>query len=890
MGDIIEHYGIIRRSGRYPWGSGKQPFQSSKALLIRIDELKKRGLTQKEIAASLGMSTTEYRAQKSLAVAERRAMRVSRALRLKDKGWSNMAIAAKLGVSEGSVRSWLKPAETIRLNKTQATTNALRDAVNQRRYIDVGLGAEEYLGVSRTRLLTAIQGLKNEGYKIQYLKVPQVSTGNYTSVMVLTTPDVSYTDLMKNKTRIGLAGFYSEDRGISFRTIEEPASVDRERVYVRYAEDGGVDKDGVIQLRRGVSELDLGEAHYVQARIAVDGTHFMKGMAIYADDIPDGYDIVYNTNKSRKQGLVDPYYAFKKMTNDENSPFAGTSIRQRHYIDKNGVERLSPINIVGSRPGSGEEGAWNKWSKTLSSQILSKQSPVLVQQQLKLDYDRRKREYDEISSLTNPAVRAALMFKFADSADAAAVHLKAAAMPRQANRVILPFNSISPREVYAPQYRDGEIVALIRHPHGGIFEMPELRVNNRNSEAMGIIGRAKDAVGIHPSVAKILSGADFDGDTVLVIPNNDRRLRSAKPLRELMEFDPKVAYPAYEGMPHMSHAEKEHKMGSISNLIMDMGVRGASRAEIVRAVKHSMVVIDAEKHYLNHKLSYEENGIAALKRKYREPGHSGAATLITRASSVVYAPARLPGQYYVDPRTGRRKLRYIDPSSGEKLYRPNPDKYARLRRTTRMAETTDALSLSSGTRVERLYGDYANSLKRLGNHARLAAEASKDIKYSREARASFISTVRGLNAKLSLARRHKPLERRAQILANESIAAYRRAHKDLSADRLKKLRARELERARLRLGGKKSRITITPREWEAIQAGAVSGHKLRQILANTDLDVLRAYAMPKTKNRLTGGQMNRARAMLGQNHTQAEVADALGITVAVLVGALEEDN
>lgn len=35
---------------------------------------------------------------------------------------------------------------------------------------------------------------------------------------------------------------------------------------------------------------------------------------------------------------------------------------------------------------------------------------------------------------------------------------------------------------------------------------------------------------------------------------------------------------------------------SVSNLITDMTVEGASLTEIARVVKHSMVVLDAEKH------------------------------------------------------------------------------------------------------------------------------------------------------------------------------------------------------------------------------------------------------------------------------------------------------
>jgi hypothetical protein len=78
-------------------------------------------------------------------------------------------------------------------------------------------------------------------------------------------------------------------------------------------------------------------------------------------------------------------------------------------------------------------------------------------------------------------------------------------------------------------------------------------------------------------------------------------------------------------------------MGKVTNLIADMTVRGANSDELARAVKHSMVVIDAEKHNLDYKASERQNGILALKKKYQgvnEKGQlKGASTLITRATA-----------------------------------------------------------------------------------------------------------------------------------------------------------------------------------------------------------------------------------------------------------------
>src|SRR5438874_783466 len=93
------------------------------------------------------------------------------------------------------------------------------------------------------------------------------------------------------------------------------------------------------------------------------------------------------------------------------------------------------------------------------------------------------------------------------------------AVPGQGTHIILPIDTLNEGELYAPNFRNGERVVLIRHPHGGKYEIPELTVNNNHPESKRLLGDAKDAIGIHHKVAEKLSGADFDADTVLVIPN-----------------------------------------------------------------------------------------------------------------------------------------------------------------------------------------------------------------------------------------------------------------------------------------------------------------------------------------------------------------------------------
>ncbi len=46
----LMHYGVKRRSGRYPYGSGENPYQHSGDFLSRVEELKKQGCSEKDIA------------------------------------------------------------------------------------------------------------------------------------------------------------------------------------------------------------------------------------------------------------------------------------------------------------------------------------------------------------------------------------------------------------------------------------------------------------------------------------------------------------------------------------------------------------------------------------------------------------------------------------------------------------------------------------------------------------------------------------------------------------------------------------------------------------------------------------------------------------------------
>lgn len=917
MGSFIKHIGTPRHSGRYPWGSGDDPEQRNTSFSGYVNRLKKSGVSEVDIAKSMNMSTLELRQKLSTEKAEEKAADRSMALRLKEKGLSNVAIGKRMGRNESSVRALLDPILEEKANITKVIAEQLRSAVDSKEYLDVGAGTEVNLSISRTKLDTAISLLQAEGYKMHYVKERQLGTGKYTSYRVLTKPDVTYSDVSKNRDKIVPMTGHFEENGRIYEPVQPPVNVNSKRISVRYKEDGGSDKDGVIEIRRGVEDLSLGSKNYGQVRVAVDGTHYLKGMAMYSDDIPAGKDIIFNTNKQRGTPLLGPKNntVAKILETDPERPF-GSDVRQKKYVDAKGKEHLSALNMVN------EEGSWDDWNRTLSSQMLSKQLPPLAKKQLAKALAKKQTEYEEIMSCTNPAVKKRLLEAFADDCDASSVHLKAAALPRQATKVILPLTSLKENEVFAPTYHDGEPVVLIRHPHGGTFEIPELIVNNKNPEGRRLLTKdAPDAIGIHPKVAQQLSGADFDGDTVLVIPNRNRDVRTSAPLKGLKDFDSKLAYPYRDGMKVMGKVQKERAMGDISNLITDMTIMGANENEICRAVRHSMVIIDAEKHKLDYQTSAIDNNIAGLKKKYQGGERSGAATLISRAKSEERVPLR-KDTYSIDPVTGKKQYQYLtntyrvnskgqkvrvtvdsveklseygpvsrivntkkvkDPITGKISHVPTKDRVI-LSKTisTKMAEADDAFKLSSGHRMESIYAEYANNLKSLANKSRLEVLNTKDAPYSPSARKVYDKEVSSLKAKLRLAFMNKPLERRAQLIGNAAVSKKRAANPDMEKDALKKLKGKELIRARMITGAKKQQIVLTDKEWEAIQAGAIHKSLLEQIILNADLDVLKQRATPRPITIMSTTMRSRAKQMLKLGATPAEVAQALGVSTSTI--------
>ena len=908
--DELLHYGMPRRSGRYPWGSGKDPYQHSGDFLSRVEELTKKGMSEKDIADSMGLTTSQLRIQKSLAKDERRTIEVDTAKGLREKGYSLNEIAKMMGYkNDSSVRSLLNEQSESRMKEAMNTAQFLKKQVDEKGMVDVGVGVERELGISKEKLKTALYILEMEGYNTFGGGVPQVNNpGKQTNIKVLCPPDTPFktiTDKNGNEKKVSSAiydyekvhsitEYTSHDSGKTFETFKYPSSMDSKRLAIRYAEDGGIQKDGLVEIRRGVADLDLGGSHYAQVRIMVDGTHYIKGMAVYSDDLPPGVDVMFNTNKTKDKSKLE---VLKPIKSDPDNPF-GSLIKaggQSYYTDKNGERKLSLINK------RAEEGDWGDWADKLPAQFLSKQSKQLAQRQLQLAAADKKAEFDEIMGLTNPTVKKALLKSFSDDCDSAAVHLHAAALPRQKYQVILPVPTLRDNEIYAPNYNDGEKVALIRYPHGGIFEIPILTVNNKHKDSIKMIGpNAKDAVCINSTVAERLSGADFDGDTVQVIPTNSKvKINTKPPLKALEGFDPKMEYPERPGMKYMKTGKKDNtqnEMGKISNLITDMTLLGASDDELARAVRHSMVVIDAAKHKLDYKKSEADNNIKALKKKYQ--GHTdpetgryseGTGTIVSRAKGQQSVLKR-QGSPIIDPETGKQSWKVADNVTYEKkmINKRTGKEYTKTitktQKSTKMMETDDAYTLVSDSRnpIELVYADYANQMKALANQARKEMVTTPDIPYNPEAKARYQKEAASLQAKVNVALKNAPRERQAQTMANAILQAKIKDNPDMTKKEKKKAGQQALDKMRMKVGAKKEPVKITEKEWEAIQAGAISPSKLKTIINNADLDTLRQMAMPRSTKQLSQSKINHIATLKASGYTNVQIAQKLGVSTSTV--------
>ena len=958
--DSLLHYGMPRRSGRYPWGSGDNPYQHAVDFIGRVEEKRKNGFTYVDddgklwtgdnaIAKSMGMTSTEFRTELGICKNERRAYNVATAKALKKDGLGASEIARQMSqrlgkhINESTVRNWFDEDAEKNMNIAKSKADFIKEQVDKKGVVEIGAGVDKQLGITPEMMKKVKYILDREGYVVAGGRVPQVTNpGQKTTITVVCPPGTPYR-VDSNGRKVTKAVYdYSniyplididpiEDKNAPKRQLAYPASMDSKRLMVRYADDvgpdgtKGIEKDGIIELRRNIPDLSLGESRYSQVRILVDGTHYLKGMAVYSDDMPPGVDVVFNTNKKKGTPALGPKdnTVLKPIKKDDpENPF-GSLIKdpdkggQYYYKDpKTGEEKLGLINK------RSDQGDWTEWADALPAQFLSKQSKKLANQQLKLAIADKVDEYESISSLTNPTIKKHLLNKFADECDSAAVHLKAAALPGQKYHVIIPINSLKDNEVYAPGYAPGTELALIRYPHGGTFEIPILTVTHKNALGQKIIGNDSiDAIGINHKVADRLSGADFDGDTVMAIPTNDPagkvKITATNELEGLKGFDPKVQYgpDTYKAgtVKLMTKHGTQLEMGKISNLITDMTLKGATSDKLARAVRHSMVVIDAEKHRLNYKQSEIDNDIEGLKNEYQPDG--GASTIISRAKSPERVPKRqgsprvnIKGKDYYDPTRPEGALLWktADDATYEKTTinkRTGEVKTTietRTQDSTKMAETDDAYTLTSDPKnplpMERLYADYANKMKAMANDARKQAMTTGKIKYDSTAKATYHNEVESLMRKLVEAEQNAPKERMAQIRASSEVEARKRAYKeqtgkDMEKGDVRKIGTRALNKYRQEMGSVSRRernIKITDQEWAAIQAGAISESKLVRILNNADIDELRERAMPKRTSTLSVVQKNRIKALSASNYTLAEIANKLGVSTSTVSKYLKE--
>ena len=1010
--ESLEHIGMPRRSGRYAWGSGENPYQHEADFLARIEILKKEGWeeTPENIKNEFGLTTTQYRAQKGLAKDERRMLKVATAKSLKEDGLGPTEIARKMSerfgenINESTVRSLLDSKSESRMLKAKETASFIKKNVDEKGMILLGTGVDVELNISKEKLNQALALLEVEGYHVLGGRVPQASNpSQMTTIKVIAPPNTPYKINSKGQKVSSavydydnihtLNEYISRDGGNTFeKKFHYPESMDSKRLAIRYKEDGGIDKDGIVELRPGVADLSLGESRYSQVRIMVDGNKYIKGMAVYGDpkDFPDGVDVIFNTNKSKSVPKMD---VLKTIKDDPDNPF-GSLIKDadqggQYWYDPKTGERVSATdpNVKDKKLGlinkRADEGDWTEWKDKLPSQFLSKQSRELAKKQLNLAEADKSAEFEEICSFPNPTVKKHLLTKFADECDSAAVHLQAAALPGQKYHVIIPVNTLKDNEIYAPGYEDGTKLALIRYPHAGTFEIPILKVNNKNGLARDIIGTSSiDAVGINKNNADRLSGADFDGDTVMCIPTHDSkgkvRITSTDELKGLKGFDPKDAYGSDEvkkdsnGKLHyyrngveyrtMSEAYKQLQMGVASNLITDMTLKGATPSEIERAVRYSMVVIDAEKHHLDYKQCELDNNISGLKKDYQ---NGGASTIISRSKSIEPVPKRqgsplinYKGKKWYDPSKPEgaliwktaddiyypikkydkknneivistedgKKIRYkaddkeaaskyepikkVEPGTG-RVYFTNKNgdivykTKIRTQDSTKMAETNDARTLISDANnpMEMLYADYANHMKSLANQARKEIMSTGKIAYSKTAKEVYRKEVSDLNIKLNEALKNAPRERMANIKTAAEIdrkiknimdanpgMTRKEASKKLD---IKKANQRALTKYRSELGAVARRdrsIKITDREWEAIQAGAVSETTLKKILNNTDIDDIKERAMPRSRTTLSTAKINQIKAMRDSNYTIGEIAKKLGVSTSTVSSYLKGVN
>lgn len=935
-------------SGRWPLGSGANP-QSYKNFIDRINQLEDSGKNKKQIVEEMKLGTVQALTTKTrIAKNELAKYEFDTIRQLTEKGKTDTEIAKIMGYAgESTVRSKKTSKRYIEGDRYTALANELKEQLKKHKYVDVSSKTELQLNTNSSTLETALQLLRDEGYVCRNVQFKQMGTDKKTNTLVLAPPGTEYKDMRDNPGDVGVITDYTTDGGHTFKERKDPVSIDSSRIFVRYKEDGGEARDGTIEIRPGVQDLSIGKNHIAQVRIAVDNEYYLKGVALYRNDIPKGYDLVFNTNKKEGTPLADVFKPLKK--NDPENPF-GSNIKspeslvmaQATYIGKDGKEHQSAINFVN------EESDWGDWSKKAPYQFLDKQPAETVKKQLDKTAKIKTDEFNEIAALTNPIVKQQLLDEFAKEADSASVHLKAVGFKDQTVGVLTPINSLKPGEVYAPNYKDGTQVIAIRYPHAGPWEAPVLTVNNNCKEGKEVLGDSRVAIGVRPETRGQMSGADCDGDTATLIPTQGNTFKTQAAVQELIEFDTK-SYKVPEDKrvpedengkplraPDTSKGEiarmtkKMHglEMGKITNLMHDMQKQSAPMEDLIKADKFSMVIVDAKKHYLDWRQAEKDFGIKELRKLYGNP-EGGPATLVTKARNPQKRPEREELTYKYrsmtpeevkeweaggkQPLPKDRKVMTPDEEAawnrGERVYRLTGKTQwkaikddngkvvgyedtgkPKMAEYKRMDLTDDATTLISERRAasEILYARYANTMKGLANTARKMSRSISGYRKNLEAAKTYAAEVKSLKEKLERAEKNSPLERAAHRIAQSKFEAYKDEHGwDMDYEDKKKMKGRLLKQARDTVGAKKKTIDITDREWEAIQAQAIGSDTLKRILKNADSERVKELATPKSNKALSSSDVATIERLMKNGALPGELADRFGVSVSTIYRAVE---
>lgn len=883
--DVILHYGRGHlsggRSGRYPWASGDNRIHFTEA----VATLKESGITDKtQQAKALGISRNELQAHLSSEHAAIKEEITKRGRDLVGTGKSVNQTAQELGVPEATLRLYLNDTAPsthgARIERAKEVTDMYRKALKEQSgYIDVGAGTEHQIGITKYQKDMALEALKNEGYSVHKVRLRNLTNPDkpITTQVLTKNPDL-YDVQGKHALDVQLPNYQYD--GVKLTGIKKPVDVPWSDVSISYGKNGENDRDGTILVKRGNPEADLGAAHYAQVRISVGGTHYMKGMAMYGDDsdfkgLPESTKFIFHTNKPSSKAPQD---VLKKQKDNPLNPFESSIRRQR------GV-----FNIVN------QEGDWSEYRTTLASQFLSKQSLSFVKERLADTLKRNQEDFAEISKVTNPVVKKKLLDDLVgdptDSTKRGAIdtmmfHMRAVGEPGTRYKTLIANPWLKVNEVYAPDYNNGDHLVLVRYPHGGTFELPDLVVNNQSGKSRKLLGNAIDGIGIHPETAKKLSGADFDGDTVIALPNNDGKIKYRKSLPGLKEFDPndyeltdKADLPyettkknkytgkdekvtVYPGK-HISPRFKQTEMGNVSNLITDMTLKGATDSELARAVKYSMVVIDSEKHHLDWKAAKSAYAIGALQKKY-----------MTK----------------INPETGRKSIGANTLISVAKHESDKGEGKGSL--ISKLASEGKLSKINSGTPVEKAYQNYIEQLQIMKNTGRKESMAIDIPKRDPKATKIYSKEVISLNSKIKSIQAQAPLERKAQVEANRAFKEYVAANPTISSDRKKSLKSEMLNNARQANGidPYEKKVHISEKEWDAIQANAISKTALDKLLSKADMTELRGYATPKDKASISTAKIASIKRMIASgNYTLAEIAQSTGYSANTIKYALANE-